>query len=214
MIIADVEWDRFAMKVRPGRPSPQLTELVSGYSASGPEPAERLAHTLLRLPADEQREHLLKIVGRQVALTLGTAEGTLDGRQSFQSLGFDSLTAVELRNRLYTVTGLALPAASVLDHPTPHALAQSLRSALLSGSAVGPEPVLAEIDRLDELVAGLPLDEQGSAAVVARLRELTRALSPAPMGDSPSVELANADADSVLAFITSQLGIGSEPEAE
>ncbi|MFI5799465.1 type I polyketide synthase [Streptomyces sp. NPDC051677] len=118
------------------------------------------------------------------------------------------------RDRPYTDTGTALPATSVLDRPAPPAPAPPRRTALPDGPVAGPEPVLAEIDRLDELLAGLSLDEQASAAVVARLRELTRALSPAPTGDSPPVELANADADSVLAFITNQLGIGAEPEAE
>jgi acyl transferase domain-containing protein len=111
-------------------------------------------------------------------------------------------------------TGSALPAASVLDRSAEPARESSPRTAPPGGPAAGAEPVLAEIDRLDELVAGHLLDEQGSAVVVARLRELARALSPAPMGDNPSVELANADADSVLAFITSQFGIGSDSEVE
>ena len=215
VLIADVEWAEFARKVITGRPVPQLAELVGDADRSTSPDAEPLARTLLGLTEEEQRECLLDIVRRQVALTLGHREDRrFDPHQSFQSLGFESLTAVELRNRLHGVTGVTLPATLVFDHPTPAALTEYLRGALHSGFAAGPEPALAEIDRLDALVSALALDEQGRAVVEARLRELTRSLAPAPTDGAPPVELADADADSVINFITSQLGIGSEPKAE
>lgn len=215
VLVADVDWPKFADKLAMGRPVPQLTELVGAVESSSSKDAEPLARTLAGLTADDQREHLLEVVRRQVVRTLGHGEDQqLDSHQPFQSLGFESLTAVELRNRLHRVTGLVLPVTLIFDHSTPAALAEYLRGALLGGFASGPEPALAEIDRLDVLVDGLSLDEEGRAAVVARLRELTRTLSLAPAASGSAMEFADADAASVIAFINSELGIGSEPQPE
>ncbi|MDI5968592.1 type I polyketide synthase [Streptomyces sp. SL13] len=214
VLIADVAWEEFAAKATMGNPGPQLAELLTAPAALAPRAAEPLAGTLLGLTEDAQRDRLLEVVRRQVALTLGHRDDRqLDPDRSFQALGFESLTAVELRNRLHGVTGLNLPATLVFDHPTPRALAEFLRASLLSGLAAGPEQALTEIDRLDALVGALSLDEEGRAVVVARLRELARTLSPEPGTGNAQAQLADADADSVIEFITSQLGIGSEPEA-
>ncbi|MDX2938772.1 SDR family NAD(P)-dependent oxidoreductase [Streptomyces ipomoeae] len=215
VLVADVEWAEFARKTVTARPASQLAELVGDVGRAAAPDAEPLARTLLGLTEEEQRERLLDVVRQQVALTLGHREDRrFDPHQSFQSLGFESLTAVELRNRLHGVTGVTLPATLVFDHPTPAALTEFLRGKLHSGFAAGPEPALAEIDRLDALVGALALDEQGRAVIEARLRELTRSLAPAPVGGTTPVELADADADSVIDFITSQLGIDSEPKAK
>ncbi|WP_327537533.1 type I polyketide synthase [Nonomuraea solani] len=66
----------------------------------------------------------------------------MDADRPFQEFGFDSLTAVELRNRLHTVTGLRLTPTLVFDHPTPRALAAHLDTAL-SGTAARPRPAPA-----------------------------------------------------------------------
>ncbi|MER6694110.1 SDR family NAD(P)-dependent oxidoreductase [Streptomyces minutiscleroticus] len=215
VLVADVSWPEFADRAALGRPVPQLTELTGGTEAPAAQEAEPLARTLLALSADEQHEHLLEVVRQQVVRTLGHREDQrLDSHRTFQSLGVESLTAVELRNRLHRVTGVSLPVTLVFDHPTPAALAAYLRGALHSGFAAGPEPALTEIDRLDALVSALSLDEEGRAAVVARLRELTRTLAPEPEAGGAPADLADADAASVIDFITSQLGIDSEPKAE
>ncbi|RNG34788.1 SDR family NAD(P)-dependent oxidoreductase, partial [Streptomyces botrytidirepellens] len=182
VLVADVAWTEFAAKAAMGRTVPQLAELTGGAARSTPQETEPLARTLLRLTEDEQRGHLLELIREQVGRTLGHREDQrLDPHRTFQSLGFESLTAVELRNRLHGVTGVTLPVTLVFDHPTPAALAEFLRGALHSGFSSGPEAALTEIDRLDALVGALSLDEEGRAAVVARLRELTRALAaPAP----------------------------------
>ncbi|MFD5049124.1 type I polyketide synthase, partial [Streptomyces sp. NPDC058382] len=96
------------------------------------EAAGGLAERLAGLNATEQRETLLDLVREQIARVLGHADATdVESSRQFQDLGFDSLTAVELRNGLNTVTGLRLPATMVFDYPTPSALADHMRDELL-----------------------------------------------------------------------------------
>ncbi|WP_157555945.1 type I polyketide synthase, partial [Herbidospora yilanensis] len=78
---------------------------------------------------------LLDLVRTQTAIVLGHVTGdAVDGDRTFKDLGFDSMAAVELRERLADATGLDLPAALVYNHPTPHAVVASLR-AELAGAA-------------------------------------------------------------------------------
>ncbi|HWM02390.1 MAG TPA: type I polyketide synthase, partial [Actinophytocola sp.] len=95
------------------------------------DPATDLRRRLSEAPHGEHRHLLLEAVRTAVAAVLGhvTVDGVPADRR-FQDLGFDSLLAVELRNRLMTVTGVRLPPTVVFDHPTPGALADRLRTGL------------------------------------------------------------------------------------
>ena len=82
------------------------------------------------MSTSERKHELLEIVRSNAAAVLGHDSADAVGAdQEFKELGFDSLGAVEFRNRLKSATGLKLPTTAVFDHPTPKALAQYLASA-------------------------------------------------------------------------------------
>ncbi|MEU1510539.1 beta-ketoacyl synthase N-terminal-like domain-containing protein, partial [Kitasatospora sp. NPDC005748] len=109
------------------------TRRSAGRAAVGAQNA--LAARLAGLGPDEQREVVRELVLSQAALVLGMAgPAGLDAERSFRDVGFDSLTAVELRSRLGNVTGLRLSATIVFDYPTPAALVGHLVGELVGGA--------------------------------------------------------------------------------
>ncbi|MET8851707.1 type I polyketide synthase [Amycolatopsis sp. NPDC004625] len=107
-----------------------------------------LVQKLAGKPAEEQEAVLLGIIQAEAAAVLGFAAPELaQGTKGFSDLGFDSLTAVELRNRLSAATSVKLPATLVFDYPTPVALARHLREELgetVSGAPVTPVTTAAD----------------------------------------------------------------------
>nr|AXL05508.1 beta-ketoacyl synthase [uncultured bacterium] len=115
-----------------------------------------LVGRLVGLSPDEQERILLSIVQGEASGVLGYSGPELEqGTRGFSDIGFDSLTAVELRNRLGAATGVKLPATLVFDYPTPLALARHLREELGDqlGAADAPAPVPVVAADLDEPIA-------------------------------------------------------------
>ncbi|MFG2578126.1 type I polyketide synthase [Streptomyces malaysiensis] len=113
-----------------------------------------LAQQLAGASADEAEAIVLGLVRAQVAAVLGYAgPEAVDPQRAFSEVGFDSLTAVELRNRLTAVSGVRLPATLIFDYPTPAALAAYLRAEAQGSQEDEAAPVAAATTGDDEPIA-------------------------------------------------------------
>ncbi|MEV6319509.1 SDR family NAD(P)-dependent oxidoreductase, partial [Streptomyces sp. NPDC051776] len=150
--VADIDWERFVPVFTAARPRPLLTEVPEVAELLSAEedrqrPATQDAETtgflsrLRGMTAEEQDQAVVDLVRAHVAGVLGhSSPGTVEVGRAFRELGFDSLTSVELRNRLNVATGLRLPVTVIFDRPTVTALACHVREELTGGSAALPVP--------------------------------------------------------------------------
>ncbi|MFJ4948101.1 SDR family NAD(P)-dependent oxidoreductase [Streptomyces sp. NPDC088760] len=187
--------------VRTGR---QPARATAGDSTGG------LTRRLAGLAPAEQENLLLDLVRGHVATVLGHAGAEHVGPETaFKDAGFDSLTSVELRNRLRETTGLKLAATVVFDYPNPLALARHLHAEL--GTTNDALSLVHErIEDIESLIAGLLSDESKKADIVLRLQGLVAKCNGAVEetdGSAVAEQLESASADEVLDFINDELGI-------
>ncbi|MEU2396366.1 beta-ketoacyl reductase, partial [Streptomyces sp. NPDC007369] len=150
LTVADFDWATFVPGFTAVRAGRLLGELPEAEAATGgPQPAgdrtdrsgTSLAAHLGSLADSDREPFLLDLVRTRVAEVLGhSGAEDIEAGRAFREIGFDSLTAVELRNRLAAATGLRLPATLVYDYPTPAALAAHLLSELLGTQAAATGP--------------------------------------------------------------------------
>ncbi|MET7853888.1 SDR family NAD(P)-dependent oxidoreductase [Streptomyces avermitilis] len=179
---------------------------AAGGRAAGQSFAQRLAEQ----SENGRRQLLLDLIHRQVADVLDyAADAPLDPKLPFRELGFDSLTAVELRNGLIAATGVQLSAALVFDYPTATALAEHLESKVLRSVAGAPLPALTQLDHLEVALATSPPDRATREQLAARLRRLASAWSAdeleADDGDITS-KLDSASDEELFDFINAEFG--------
>ncbi|WP_344284760.1 SDR family NAD(P)-dependent oxidoreductase, partial [Actinomadura napierensis] len=154
-------------------PPALLRSLVGGAHRPSAAAAAGLADHLGTLAPDQQREHLLDLVRGGVAAVLGhTGPDGIDPDRQFNELGFDSLTAIELRNRLAAATGRRLPATLIFDHPTPRALAEELRNTLLNTLAGASATVRATATDEPIAIVGMGCRYPGEVTTPEELWEL------------------------------------------
>ncbi|MEU2835246.1 SDR family NAD(P)-dependent oxidoreductase, partial [Streptomyces lavendulae] len=180
--------------------------------------ADALRDRLGALSEPERDSVLLDLVRTQVAAVLGIGgPRDVDRNREFKLLGFDSLTSVELRNRLNAATGLRLPATLVFDCPTPVALAERIRLDLVPERAQAPSAlaVFGELDRLETALAAVGADDLVRSRIRTRLHGVLAAFSEgaaadgragAPSPDGASDErLRSATVDDIFALIDQEL---------
>ncbi|WP_007026029.1 type I polyketide synthase, partial [Saccharomonospora iraqiensis] len=178
--IADVDWARFASAFTARRSSPLLADIPAARPVETLRPATEPLTT-----TDPAR--VAELVLARIAAVLGHDGGdAVDRTRAFRDLGFDSLTAVELRDALAAATGLRLPATVVFDHPTPDALVDYLVAELTGGQVVAATRVRASGDDAADPVAivGMGCRLPGGADTPDALWDLLRAggdaVSPFP----------------------------------
>ncbi|ETW21200.1 polyketide synthase [Mycobacterium gastri 'Wayne'] len=190
-------------------PSPLFSELAArparrvvddtdiAVSATG------LVPRLRSLGPEQRHRELVDVVCSNAATVLGrSSTADINARNAFQDLGFDSLTAVELRNRLKTATGLALSPTLIFDYPTPAALAEHLDSRL--AAATGDQPDLlarcndmaGELDRLIDRGDWAPQDK-------ARLADRLHAILAHLTADD---DITTASESQLFAILDEELG--------
>ncbi|GGS25975.1 hypothetical protein GCM10010252_76200 [Streptomyces aureoverticillatus] len=201
--------------------SPLLRALLqTPDKPAGPASAEAtdadIARQLRSLPPAEAQAVLLEAVRTQTALVLGHDDTARVGTATaFKELGIDSLTALELRNKLAAVTGLKLPATLAFDYPNPSALAQFLIEAV--GPAAGGEQespagrLAKEIEglgaRLEDAFLELADEEKTTISTLlgelqGRVRSMVGEGSPVGIAD----RISSASAGELLSLLDKELG--------
>jgi len=192
VVVADVDWEHAPDAFR----TPLVADLAAKTS-SEPVAADRWRN----MPDTQRSAAVLDEVRNHVAAVLG--HGSVDRihtDRAFTEMGMDSMTAIELRNRLVTATGLSLPPAMIFSHPTPAALAVFMAEQLHEASAIVG---LAELDRLEAALRTTQPDPAERDELATRLRSLLAGLQP---GRPADVELDVSDHEELFALIDDELG--------
>ncbi|MGW2977761.1 SDR family NAD(P)-dependent oxidoreductase [Streptomyces humidus] len=193
LVVAGIDWPRFVPAYTVARERPLLRELpeVAALTATGTgsgtgtgtgtdkgagsgDDGEALRARLLPLSPPERLTALTDLVLVEAGQVLGHSGGStaVEDGVAFLDIGFDSLTGLELRNRLQRVSGLALPQGLIFDFPTAGMIAELMLEALEPGFAVTPEAVAEEIGKLESALAPALHDDASRTRAVSRLREL------------------------------------------
>ncbi|MFE0083338.1 SDR family NAD(P)-dependent oxidoreductase, partial [[Kitasatospora] papulosa] len=210
--VADVDWSVFAPAFTSTRPSPLLSALPEARrTTSGPDganAADGFAEKLAGLTGGERERALNDLVCGQAATVLGYGDaGAVEPTTAFRDLGFDSLTSVDLRNRISGAAGVPLPATLIFDYATPAALAKYLGTEL-AGADTSVDSVVAELERVAARLGDLTAEDLEQSRVTTRLQTLLKDLDKTLGQDAAAVtgRLEEASADDVFAFIDKELG--------
>ncbi|MES4904969.1 MULTISPECIES: type I polyketide synthase [unclassified Streptomyces] len=216
-VIAAVDWRRFLASFTALRPSPLLSDLPEAATARTEEPsraseeeADPLRRKLAGSPPAERHHILVRHVQAHAASTLGHDDAdAVPPTKPFQELGFDSITAVQLRDRLNAGTGLRLPTTVLFDYPSAEELARHLHGLLGAEAASGEQQLMSELDGWDAGHAPDAVDEAARARIAARLRLLAdKWADPARTAGAAGShhDLETATAEEIFDLITTEFG--------
>ncbi|MGW2620504.1 SDR family NAD(P)-dependent oxidoreductase [Streptomyces sp. NPDC001500] len=187
--------------------------------ASAERPVDRFAD----MTRAEAQKHLRDLVRAEAAGVLGHATPeSLRWEVSFRDSGFDSLSAVQFRNRLAERTGLSLPTTLVFDYASPGVLVDHLIERLDLTDGVDHRSALAELDKLEAVLMAVPAeradDDHGSghteiasrlSAILARWNKARADARPDTAHGVAATDLADASENEVFDFIDRALGRSS-----
>jgi polyketide synthase 7 len=215
-VVVAVRVDRVALSDNAAGLPPLLRELAARPTRRVVTEADFTASTtglkarLQGMSPEARQRELVDVVRGNAATVLGLPGGAdIDAGRAFQELGFDSLTAVELRNRLKTATGLTLSPTLIFDYPTPTILAGHLGGELAT-TADRPGVMARFDDIVDELQAllGQPdLKPDDRSRLSARLQNLLATLGPGHGTDDLDDDLRAADETELFAILDEELGL-------
>ncbi|OBH90885.1 type I polyketide synthase [Mycobacterium scrofulaceum] len=201
---------------------PLLSQLATRRVRRVLDPTDMVSLTGLRarlegLAPEQRRRELVELVCGNAATVLGHTTADVSADQAFGDLGFDSLTAVELRNRLKIATGLTLSPTVIFDHPTPAALAEHLDGQLATGTTAEPPDRMARFNDVARELQAL-LGQSGwspgdKAQLVTRLEALLRTLTgptdaayPEQPDDPFDDDIATATESQLFAILDEEIG--------
>ncbi|MFJ8492654.1 type I polyketide synthase [Streptomyces sp. NPDC094038] len=183
----------------------QPTALHDEDPASIPEPSDALVSKLTVLGPAERTEVLLDLVRRQTADVLGhDGVEEVGAERAFKELGLESLTAVDLRNRLAAALGRKLPATLVFDHPTPVAVAAHLATLLPAGSGADHGTAQDALTLLERLAPSGPEKHELASRLRALIAQWGDGVPPASGGRIDGVDLETATDDELFELMDSE----------
>ncbi|WP_344318216.1 type I polyketide synthase, partial [Streptomyces javensis] len=188
---------------------PVLRQLVrrpvrKAAAGNGSGPGTEWRDSVAMVVPEERERLVLDLVRTHVATVLGRTDPYgIEERRALKELGFDSLTAVELRNQLSSITGLRLPTTLVFDHPTPAAIAKVLLKQIDGAPQTTAQGIVSEIDKLEAALAGIDWADAEAAVVSTRLRGLLTKWGRSSGSDTE--DLGTASADELFSILDGEL---------
>ncbi len=217
LVLVDMDWELYAPTYTFARSRPLIEDLpevqravarlAGGDAGEGQGDASRVAE-LAKLPERERERAVLELVRSRAAVVMGhDTPDSLEVSRPFKELGFDSLMAVELRNRLRDETGLALPTTVVFDYSSCLELSAHIAGEI-AGLASSGGDLEAELDSLELSLVALA-DEQARERATARLQVLLGRLAgngEVEQGAAVAEQIQVASDEEIFGFIDNELG--------
>jgi mycoketide-CoA synthase len=206
LVPAHIDTTALRAKFDGGTLPPMFVDLINATarrqvddSLAAAKSKSALLQRLEGLPDDEQQEILLDLVRSHIATVLGnTTAEAIDADKAFQELGFDSLTAVEMRNRLKAATGLPLSPTLIFDYPNSAALAGYFHQELVGASAETAPKAAPGEEEIQRVVASIPVRRLRQAGVLELLLNLANEAEGADADMNREKDLATMDLDDLV----------------